>query len=96
MTRTEDSLWKTLLLRRNIVALLAFLGFFNVYTLRVNLSVAIVAMTKNYTVIADDGSTRYVSEKNPTEYGRRSNYTRNLIISDARFLLGFQTKRQYT
>ncbi|XP_065208516.1 sialin-like [Planococcus citri] len=62
MAQTEGSLWKTLLLRRNVVALLAFLGFFNVYTLRVNLSVAIVAMTKNYTVIADNGTITYMQD----------------------------------
>ncbi|XP_050431830.1 vesicular glutamate transporter 1-like [Adelges cooleyi] len=33
--------------RRNLVGFLAFLGFFNIYTLRVNLSVAIVAMTSS-------------------------------------------------
>jgi len=39
--------WKK---RRYIVVILAFFGFFNVYSLRVNLSVAIVAMTENRTV----------------------------------------------
>lgn len=38
----QPPFWKQ---RRNTVAFLAFLGFFNVYTLRVNLSVGIVAMT---------------------------------------------------
>ena len=37
------------------MVLLAFLGFFNVYSLRVNLSVAIVAMTENRTVIDENG-----------------------------------------
>nr|CAD7601599.1 unnamed protein product [Timema genevievae] len=36
--------------RRYMVAMLAFFGFFNVYALRVNFSVAIVAMTSNRTV----------------------------------------------
>jgi MFS transporter, ACS family, solute carrier family 17 (sodium-dependent inorganic phosphate cotransporter), other len=40
-----------------LVAFLAFLGFWNVYALRVNLSVAIVAMTSNYTVHLDNGTT---------------------------------------
>lgn len=38
------------------MVLLAFFGFFNVYSLRVNLSVAIVAMTENRTVIDADGN----------------------------------------
>jgi len=42
--------------RRYLVAFLAFLGFWNVYALRVNLSVAIVAMTSNYTVHLDNGT----------------------------------------
>jgi len=40
----QPPFWKQ---RRNLVAFLAFLGFFNVYTLRVNLSVGIVAMTSS-------------------------------------------------
>ncbi|XP_025419440.1 vesicular glutamate transporter 1-like isoform X2 [Sipha flava] len=40
----QPSFWKQ---RRNMVGLFAFLGFFNVYTLRVNLSVGIVAMTSS-------------------------------------------------
>ena len=39
-----------------MVVLLAFFGFFNVYSLRVNLSVAIVAMTENRTFIDADGN----------------------------------------
>ena len=35
---------------------MAFFGFFNVYSLRVNLSVAIVAMTENRTIIDADGN----------------------------------------
>ncbi|XP_067000877.2 sialin [Anabrus simplex] len=45
--------------RRYIVAFLAFLGFFNVYALRVNLSVAIVAMTANRTVQGENGTVSY-------------------------------------
>lgn len=36
---------------------MAFFGFFNVYALRVNLSVAIVAMTEIKTVTLDNGTT---------------------------------------
>ncbi|KAL0266390.1 UNVERIFIED_CONTAM: hypothetical protein PYX00_008943 [Menopon gallinae] len=43
--------WKLWKRRRYIVAILALLGFMNVYSLRVNLSIAIVAMTTNYTTI---------------------------------------------
>lgn len=39
--------WKFWEKRRYIVVLLAFLGYLSSYTLRVNLSVAIVAMTSN-------------------------------------------------
>lgn len=49
--------WKK---RRYIVVILAFFGFFNVYSLRVNLSVAIVAMTENRTIQYDNGTVGYV------------------------------------
>ncbi|EEB16556.1 sialin, putative [Pediculus humanus corporis] len=49
--------------RRYVVALMAFLGFCNVYAMRVNLSVAIVAMTTNKTVTNETGT--YVL---PAEY----------------------------
>ncbi|XP_058461728.1 sialin-like [Malaya genurostris] len=48
--------WKR---RRYVLVLMAFLGFLNLYTMRVNLSVAIVAMTENRTVLQDDGSVAY-------------------------------------
>lgn len=46
--------------RRYIVVLLAFLGYVANYSLRVNLSVAIVEMTKNRTVQYEDGTVGYV------------------------------------
>ncbi|KAF6205216.1 hypothetical protein GE061_019383 [Apolygus lucorum] len=53
----QRSRWKFWERRRHVVALLAFFGFFNVYAMRVNLSVAIVAMTspivENGTVIQE-------------------------------------------
>ncbi|XP_055688591.1 vesicular glutamate transporter 1-like isoform X2 [Lutzomyia longipalpis] len=52
----EDSkipFWKK---RRYHVVVMVFLGLFNLYTLRINLSVAIVAMTKKYNVTQDDGT----------------------------------------
>ncbi|CAH0749926.1 unnamed protein product [Diatraea saccharalis] len=42
--------------RRYVVALLAFFGFFNVYALRVNLSVAVVAMTEPVETKLDNGT----------------------------------------
>ncbi|XP_051167950.1 vesicular glutamate transporter 2.2 [Leptopilina boulardi] len=51
----EESTWCFWRKRRYIVAVLAFLGFFVSYILRVNLSVAIVAMTENRTIKNDDG-----------------------------------------
>lgn len=45
--------------RRYLVVLMAFFGFFNVYALRVNLSVAIVAMTENRTVTYPNGTVGY-------------------------------------
>jgi hypothetical protein len=44
-----------------VVAFLAFLGFFNVYALRVNLSVAIVAMTASRNTTLSNGTAITVS-----------------------------------
>ncbi|GFG28742.1 hypothetical protein Cfor_02989 [Coptotermes formosanus] len=49
--------WRFWHRRRYVVAFLAFLGFFNVYALRVNLSVAIVAMTASRNVTLSNGTT---------------------------------------
>ncbi|XP_049766857.1 vesicular glutamate transporter 2-like [Schistocerca cancellata] len=54
--------WKVWRRRRYVVALLAFLGFFNVYALRVNLSVAIVAMTAYRNVTLDNGTVTQVRD----------------------------------
>ncbi|KAJ9573903.1 hypothetical protein L9F63_008702 [Diploptera punctata] len=48
--------WRFWRRRRYVVAFMAFLGFFNVYALRVNLSVAIVAMTTNVNQTLDNGT----------------------------------------
>lgn len=45
--------------KRYLIVLLAFFGFFNVYALRVNLSVAIVAMTENRTIVHENGTKTY-------------------------------------
>ncbi|XP_031620236.1 vesicular glutamate transporter 1-like isoform X2 [Contarinia nasturtii] len=54
--------WKLWQKRRYIVVLMAFLGLFNVYSLRVNLSVGIVAMTENRTVYYPNGTIGYEQE----------------------------------
>ncbi|XP_059615198.1 vesicular glutamate transporter 1-like [Phlebotomus argentipes] len=54
--RLEDAkipFWKK---RRYHVVIMAFFGLFNLYTLRFNLSVAIVAMTEKHNVTLDDGT----------------------------------------
>ncbi|ETN58282.1 Sialin, Sodium/sialic acid cotransporter [Anopheles darlingi] len=55
-------LWMFWKRRRYIVVFLAFFGFFNVYSLRVNLSVAIVAMTENRTIEHPNGTVSYEQE----------------------------------
>ena len=47
--------------KRYLLAILSFFGFFNVYCLRVDLSVALVAMTNNHTRVRYDGSEYAVS-----------------------------------
>lgn len=42
--------------RRHYVALMAFLGFCNVYALRVDLSVAVIDMIKNHTIRFANGT----------------------------------------
>ncbi|KAK6620915.1 hypothetical protein RUM43_011214 [Polyplax serrata] len=48
--------WKIWRRRRYIVAYIALMGFMNVYSLRVNLSIAIVAMTNKYNVTLENGT----------------------------------------
>ncbi|XP_078048351.1 major facilitator superfamily transporter 9 isoform X2 [Augochlora pura] len=50
------SSWKFWKKRRYVVGIMAFLGFFTSYILRVNLSVAIVAMTGNVKKVDADGN----------------------------------------
>lgn len=56
----EPVTWRFWRKRRYVVVLMAFFGFFNVYSLRVNLSVAIVAMTENRTIHYENGTVGYV------------------------------------
>ncbi|XP_053684989.1 vesicular glutamate transporter 2.1-like isoform X1 [Sabethes cyaneus] len=55
----DAPIWQFWKRRRFVVVLMAFLGFTNLYTMRINLSVAIVAMTENRTVLHEDGSVEY-------------------------------------
>lgn len=59
LAEAEPLTWKFWKKRRYVVVLMAFFGFFNVYALRVNLSVAIVAMTENRTVDHGNGTITY-------------------------------------
>ncbi|XP_066138412.1 sialin [Euwallacea fornicatus] len=52
----DHSAWKFWHKRRYIVATLAFFGFFNIYCLRVNLSIAIVAMTQDRFETLENGT----------------------------------------
>lgn len=47
--------------KRYVLAIMSFFGFFNVYCLRVDLSVALVAMTSNHTRMNSDGTEYLVS-----------------------------------
>ncbi|XP_044751573.1 vesicular glutamate transporter 1-like isoform X2 [Coccinella septempunctata] len=60
-TPDESPGWKFWKRRRYVVAFMAFLGFFNVYALRANLSIAIVVMTENKPVLIGN-DTVYVRE----------------------------------
>ncbi|XP_025833022.1 sialin-like [Agrilus planipennis] len=54
--------WKIWKRRRYVVSILAFIGFFNIYSLRSNLSVAIIAMVENRTITLENGTTIYEQE----------------------------------
>ncbi|XP_012273084.1 vesicular glutamate transporter 2 [Orussus abietinus] len=58
----ESPSWKFWKKRRYVVGILAFFGFFNSYILRVNLSVAIVAMTANNSRVDENGEIYYEQE----------------------------------
>ncbi|XP_055373403.1 sialin-like [Condylostylus longicornis] len=60
----EPLSWRFWRKKRYIVVLLAFFGFFNVYSLRVNLSVAIVAMTENRSHIDENGTEHWTQDFN--------------------------------
>ncbi|CAG9864851.1 unnamed protein product [Phyllotreta striolata] len=58
----EEASWKFWKTKRYVVALLAFFGFFNVYALRANLSIAIVDMTQLKNVTLENGTIIQKSE----------------------------------
>uniref|UniRef100_A0A182Y2L1 Sialin n=1 Tax=Anopheles stephensi TaxID=30069 RepID=A0A182Y2L1_ANOST len=60
----DAPMWMFWRRRRYVLVFLAFFGFFNVYSLRVNLSVAIVAMTENRTIEHPNGTVSYEQEFN--------------------------------
>lgn len=66
-----------------MIVLLAFFGFFNVYALRVNLSVAIVAMTENRTIEHADKTVTY------EQYFDWNSKQKGLILSS--FFYGYIT-----
>lgn len=57
----EESCCCACLPKRYLVAIMSFLGFVNVYALRVNLSVALVAMVSNTTIKLENGTEYIVS-----------------------------------
>ncbi|XP_045493507.1 sialin isoform X1 [Colias croceus] len=79
---TEQSTsWRFWRKRRLVVSLLAFFGFFNVYALRVNLSVAVVAMTEPMETELENGTIVYVPEFD------WSSQTKGLVLSS--FFYGY-------
>ncbi|CAH1100740.1 unnamed protein product [Psylliodes chrysocephalus] len=60
--KPQVSGWKFWRMRRYVVAVLAFFGFFTSYALRVNLSIAIVAMTEFRNVTLENGTVTRVRD----------------------------------
>ncbi|XP_053602667.1 vesicular glutamate transporter 1 isoform X1 [Plodia interpunctella] len=80
-TKEQTGKWYFWRRRRIVVALLAFFGFFNVYALRVNLSVAVVAMTEPLKTTLENGTVVYVPEFD------WSSRTKGLVLSS--FFYGY-------
>ncbi|KAL0892421.1 hypothetical protein ABMA27_015534 [Loxostege sticticalis] len=78
---TSSSSWCFWHRRRFVVALLAFFGFFNVYALRANLSVAVVAMTEPVETKLENGTVIFAPEFD------WSSQTKGLILSS--FFYGY-------
>ncbi|CRL06625.1 CLUMA_CG019443, isoform A [Clunio marinus] len=75
--------WRT---RRYLVVLMAFFGFFNVYALRVNLSVAIVAMTEVRNVIVTNATGTYTTTEQSFYW---NSWEKGLVLSS--FFYGYIT-----
>ncbi|CAG9770532.1 unnamed protein product [Ceutorhynchus assimilis] len=56
----KASSWKFWTQRRHIFTIMAFFGFFNIYSLRANMSIAIVAMTSARSSTNENGTTVYL------------------------------------
>ncbi|XP_031343540.1 vesicular glutamate transporter 1-like isoform X2 [Photinus pyralis] len=64
-TETSEKSWPVWMIwkrRRYVVAIMALLGFANIYGLRANLSIAIVAMTAKTEIVLDNGTVAHVRE----------------------------------
>ncbi|XP_055531707.1 sialin [Wyeomyia smithii] len=77
----DSPLWMFWKRRRYMVVFMAFLGFFNVYALRVNLSVTIVAMTEKREVDYGNGT---IGEE---QYFEWDSQTQGLVLSS--FFYGY-------
>lgn len=71
--------WKK---KRTLINILTFLGYVNMYTLRVNLSIAAVSMTTPHTVILSNGT----SVQQPAEFDWTSK-EKGLVLSS--FFYGY-------
>ncbi|XP_037299293.1 sialin isoform X2 [Manduca sexta] len=80
-SKDHQMTWRFWQRRRLVVALLAFFGFFNVYALRVNLSVAVVAMTEPMETKLDNGTVVFIPEFD------WSSQTKGLVLSS--FFYGY-------
>lgn len=70
--------------RRYLLVLLAFFGFINIYTLRFNLSVGIVAMTENKTVVHDNGTHTWTTYEREFDWSTKQ---QGLVLSS--FFYGY-------
>uniref|UniRef100_A0A915KLK4 Sialin n=1 Tax=Romanomermis culicivorax TaxID=13658 RepID=A0A915KLK4_ROMCU len=64
--------------RRYYLVILAFLGFFNLYAMRVNFSVAILYMTTNRTIVYPDGSSTF--NRIPSQFSDVA-HSRGIVLS---------------
>lgn len=79
--------WRFWRKRRYIVVLLAFFGYFNMYTLRTVLSIGIVAMTEKRTIFFSNGTIGYASIGNKQKKQSIKNVT---LFAGTRLFMGFQ------